>query len=270
MAMTTSGRSQKERTQLLRAALLRPKNLLILGTGCAAGIFTYPILIPIGFLAYGLLCYLDISSEEFSNAVLRPSPQSVPAQKTLSKKGKSPHLLKFTIAELHQLHARLIAAGERLQQLYHDPTMRTDQVLGEYGHIASLIEKSMMLLEKAQAIRNYLNVQDIGDIQGEIERLQKKIGQVDDDFAQRQYQQAVDARYKQLDTLRDIQRMYERLVSQVTNITVSLESLHARVMKLKTAEYSLAQLESEHLSEQLTDLLQDVEQLELVLSEMLV
>lgn len=270
MLITKPGRLRKEHKQLLRAALLRPKNVLVLGTGCVAGIFAYPILIPIGILAYGLLCYLDINSEEFINAVLHPSPKARPVRKTLQSNGKQPQPSALTTTELQQLHARMMTAYERLQQLYHDPAMLAEKALGDIEQIASLIEKSTAFLEKAQSIRDYLKAEDVGVIQREMESLQKKIGEVDDEFAQRQYQQAIAARHKQLDTLRDIQRMYERLVSQVTNITVSLDTLHSRVMKLKTTEYSLAQLESEHLSEQLTDLLEDVEQLEQVLSEVFV
>lgn len=263
MKKMTSRRSGKERAQLLRAALLRPKNVFILATGCVAGFFASPFLIPIGCLAYGVLCYLDLNSEEFVNAVLHPSSQGVPARKTLQP-------TKLTLVELHELRTRLTITDERLQQLYQDPTIRAEQILGEHEHLNRLIEKSLAFLEKAQSIWNYLNGHDVSAIQHEIERLQQKIGQVDDEFAQHQYQQAVEARCQQLDTLRDMQRMYDRLVSQVTNIIISLESVHVSVMKLNAVEDSLAQLESEQVSEQLTDLLEDVKQLEYVLREVLV
>ena len=81
------------------------------------------------------------------------------------------------------------------------------------------------------------------------------------------YQQALDARYKHLDTLRDIQQVYERLVSQLTNISLSLESMYSRMVKLKTSEYSLASAESDQVSAQLHGILEEMDQLDSAINE---
>ena len=101
----------------------------------------------------------------------------------------------------------------------------------------------------------------------DIDKLQQKIQRVKDEFSRQQYQQALDARYKHLETLRDIQQVYERLVSQLTNISISLESMYSRMMKLKTSEYSLASAESDQVSAQLHEILQEMEQLDSALNE---
>ena len=60
--------------------------------------------------------------------------------------------------------------------------------------------------------------------------------------------------------------MYERLLSQLTNISLSLDSIYSRMMKLKTSDYS-ANAESDLVSAQLMQLLEDIDLLDTALSE---
>ena len=71
MAASSPTRNEQQK-QLLRAALLNPKNLFVLAIGLATGTIA-PILIPIGIMAYGILCYITLSSEEFVKRVLYPN-----------------------------------------------------------------------------------------------------------------------------------------------------------------------------------------------------
>jgi hypothetical protein len=256
---------RKNRVKVLaKASLLKPLNLFVLCTGFAAGTFSY-ILIPVGILAYGMLCYLDLSSEEFAKKVLASSEKRRDTgfktdQRRQRSRPQSPPPL--TTKELQTLREKIFATKRKIEQLYKasDDFMR--RMMGDFSATEELVERSDQFLEKAQNIYNYLASEDTEQINEDITALQQKIAQVNDDFSKRQYQQALDARYKHLATLQDIQQVYERLVSQVTNISLSLESMYSRMMKLKTSVYSLASAESEQLSAQLHGILEEMDQLD--------
>lgn len=258
-------RQAKQRT-IVKAALLNPKNLFVLGVGILSGAFFSLALVPLGILAYGMLCYLDFSSEEFVKKILRrfDRTEDIAAEAEFKREISAPSL---KIKELQQLRDNITGTQEKIHVLYSGADVFTRGLLGDLAQIEELIERSHGLLLKAQDIRVYLASENIAKVNQDVTLLEEKIQNVRDDFSKQQYQQALDARHKQLETFRDIQQVYERLVSQVTNISMSLESMYFKMMKLKTAEYSLAKAESDQVAEQLTGLLGDVEQLDSALND---
>ena len=76
MAEEFTSRKKKQK-KLLEAAFFRHRNLFILSTGIVTGILASPILIPIGIIVYGIVCYLDLQSEEFVKKVLYPEANGV-------------------------------------------------------------------------------------------------------------------------------------------------------------------------------------------------
>ncbi|MBD3308495.1 hypothetical protein GF339_18865 [candidate division KSB3 bacterium] len=259
-----------KQTVVVKASLLNPKNLFVLATGLVTGGLFSPILIPLGVLAYGVMCYLDLSSEEFVNKILRTQASPADAARGAGHALSDPHPgLALTTKELQDLRAKIFTTRGKIQRLYEHTDDFTRQMLGELSQTEELVERSDTFLAKAQHIRDYLASENVGQIRRDIAFLQDKISTVEDDFSRRQYQQALETRYRHLDTLRDIQQVYERLVSQLTNIGISLESIYSSMMKLKTSEYSLASAESDQVSAQLTHLLREAETLDSALDEQL-
>ncbi len=257
---------QSKQWTIVKAALLNPKNLFVLGIGVLSGVFFSSALIPLGMLAYSILCYLDFSSEEFAKKKFCgfDHTQHITAEAEIKHEIKAPSL---EIKELQQLRDAITVTQEKIYALYAGTDGFTRELLGDLEQIEELIERSHGLLIKAQDIHVYLASENIAKVDQDVTRLQEKIQTVRDDFSRQQYQQALDARRKQLETFRDIQQVYERLVSQVTNISMSLESIYVKMLKLKTAEYSLAKAESDQVAERLTGLLDDVEQLDSALND---
>ncbi len=261
--------SQKE---IIKAALFNLKNIFVLATGIVAGWIFSPMLIPIGAMAYGVLCYLDLSSKEFVKKVLASKKGCATTDLHGGEIPLSPNQQsapELTVQELQDLQEKIFETKEKIRQLHEDTDDFTRKLLGDISQTENLVAKSYKFLQKAQRIRNYLSSEDVAQITQDITSLQEKIQQVSDDFSKRQYQQALSSRQKHLETLQDFERMYERLVSQLTNISISLESIYSRMMKLKTLEYSLASAESDQVAMQLNTILQDMEQLDSALRETL-
>ncbi len=256
---------------VLKAALLNPRNLVVLVVGVVSGVvFSSPLLIPVGCVAYSALCYLDLSNEKFVQKVLdahRPNSKTVSSSHPMGLFAAHQPDSPFIVEELHHLHRNILRSQEKIRQLFRDADDFTRELLGEFAQTESLVTKSTQFLTKAQGIREYLESEDEQQIRQDMEHLQEKITRVSDTFSKHQYQQARHARQKQLETLQELQQMYERLVSQVTNISLSLESMYSRMVKMKTLDYSLASAEGDHVASLLNDIVQEVEQLDSALKE---
>jgi hypothetical protein len=260
MAAKVPSRKEQYR-KLLKEAAYRPRNLFILATGFVTGIWAHPILIPFGILAYGILCYLDVNTEKFVNAVLTPT-ETKPRPASAAPKPAEPSPVRLTTPELLQLQVRITTVQKKIQRIYGQTDAFTHALFGDLTEIENLATKSAEFLGKAQTIQHYLLSENTMQIEQDLTALQEKSQNVADDFARRQYQQAYATRRKHLQALQDLQHMYERLVSHVTNVAISLESLHPRMMKLKTAHDTYSEAEIMQVSTQLRQILEDVEQLD--------
>lgn len=269
MTQKLSVLSKRQQTKLFKASLLKPTNLLVLVVGFIAGKFS-GLLIPVGIVAYGVLCYLDLSSEEFVENILKPDKGFSDADLQdaivpLPSGEKLPQQLHT--AELQELRKNIFATQQRIEQLYEQVDHFSRELLGELSQTKELAERSDQFLRKAQMIRDYLASEDAEQIQQGVTALEEKIQHVEDHFSKWQYQQALDARNRHLKNLRDLQRIYDRLTSQVTNISISLDSLYSRMIKLKTTEYSPTGIENEQVAAQLQQMLQDIDQLDSAVNE---
>ena len=259
------------RSALLKASLFKPTNLLVLIAGCLAGNFSLA-LVPIGIAAYGALCWLDFSSKDFAKKVFaqtdgpakrpqlnQPLPQGFHFQQSQA----------LQAPELTSLQRDIARIGRKISALYHDADDVTQQLLGDLSRIEELGLRSERFLKKAQSLRDYLDTEDFEQISEGISTLRTKIETTEDSFAQQQYQQALTARTQHQQNLQDIQHAYERLVSQVTNISISLESLYSRMVKVNSAGCGSTQFESEQVANELQEMLQDMKYLESALNEQL-
>jgi Ni,Fe-hydrogenase I large subunit len=266
--MPVSSQTRKDqRKKLLRAAFLNPKNLIVLVIGITLGIIDTTV-IPIGIMAYGLLCYLNLNSDEFVKQVLYPNTGS-PAEATglIHSFSEQEFAQTLEAEELRHLRTNIMASQEKIQQLYTQAEPFLQHMFGDMFQVENLVERSGAFLLKAQTIQNYLDSEDLEKIYDDIAALEGKIQQVSDEFSKQQYRQALEARQKHLESLEDIHKIDERLISQLTNISLSLDSIYSRMMKLKSSDYSMKSAESDQVSEQLNRLVADVEQLDAALNE---
>jgi hypothetical protein len=263
-----SGRFKRHQIKLLKTSLLKPSNLLVLGIGVVGGILYSWLLIPIGVLAYSILCYLDISSEEFLEEVLHlKTPEHESPTPVLLPLAPPQRATRLETQELLDLQSSIAVAHEKIRRLHDEADDVMRPLLNDLAQTDHLVEKSTEFLYKAQTIRNYLAAENVSLIERDIRVLRRRIRNVHDRFARRQYQQALEARCDHLKSLQDMQQIYERLISQLTNIALSLDSMYSRMMKLNTSDYPMATAASEQVAEQLHAMLSDAEHLDAMLDE---
>ncbi|PIE32552.1 hypothetical protein CSA56_15225 [candidate division KSB3 bacterium] len=260
---------KQQRQKLLKASLLKPMNVLVLTTGILAGTFS-GVLIPVGIVAYGVLCYLDLSSDSFFKQTLKletclDDTRKLRFQPTLPFSVET--LRHLEASEIRELQQHILTTFQKITRLYEELDDFTKKLWGELAPVRELVERSGQLLHKAQHIKYYLDSEQMMSIQDDIAVFQKKIDQSGDPFVQTQYQHALNARKLHLTNIEDIQRSYERFISQLTNISISLDSLHSRMMKLSTTEQSVVEPDSGQITEQLHSMLHDMELLDAALDE---
>lgn len=260
---------KRRQLTLLKASLLKPTNLLVLVIGCLAGNFSLA-LVPIGMAAYGALCWLDFSNKDFAKKIFADADG---ASNLSELNSPLPQGFRFKLSqplqapELKSLQEDVVRIGLKIAKLYDDADDMTRRLLGDLSRIEEFGVRSERFLQKAQSLRDYLNTEDFEVLEQGVAALQAKIELSRDPFAQQQYQQALMARTKHRQNILDIQQAYERLVSQVTNISISLESLYSRMVKISNTECASAQSENEQVSKELQGMLQEMEYLELALNE---
>lgn len=262
---------KEARYAILKAALLKPTNLLVLAGGCLAANFSF-MLIPVGIMAYGILCYLDVSNDEFVKKILSrmEQPDSEPRRHPAPKNITLPADSATTLApELRQFHQQIAAMSQKIAASYHQADDFTRQLIGDLSQIEEIAAKSERFIRNAQQIADYLASADETQIQQGIERLKATLRQTTDEFSRSQYQQALEHRHAHLQTIRDLQRIYERLRSQLTNIEIAFESIYSRMVKLNSTDAALTDAESQAVAAQLRRMLGDMAQLDAALNEQL-
>ncbi|GAK52370.1 hypothetical protein U14_03621 [Candidatus Moduliflexus flocculans] len=257
--------SQKARSAILKAALFKPLNLMILVGGCLAATFSLA-LIPVGVMAYGILCYLDVSNDDFVKKIsikktpFEPKPAQQRPLNTMLPAAANP--TEALIPELQRLQKQIAAMNQKIADGYSQVDDFTRQLIGNLSQIEEIAGKSQHFIRNAQQIAEYLAATDEVQIQRGIEDLRATLRATSDSFSRSQYQQALEHRQAHLQTIHDLQRIYERLCSQLTNIAVAFESIHSRIVKLSSADITLTDAESQAIAGQLRRILGEMEQLD--------
>ncbi len=263
--------SKEERYAILHAALLKPTNLLVLAVGCLAAKFSF-MLIPVGIMAYGILCYLDVSNDEFVKKILgtmgRAEALPIHQRPTINPPLSTDSAETLT-PELWQFQQQIAVMNRKIADSYHQADDFTRQLIGDLSQIEEIAEKSQRFIRKAQQITDYLASADATQVQEGIESLQATLRATTDTFSQSQYQQALENRQAHLQTIRDLQCIYERLRSQLTNIAVAFESIYSRMVKLSSTDVTLTDVESQAVAAQLQRMLRDMAQLDAAMNAQL-
>jgi len=264
-------RSQKTRSAVLKAALFKPLNLMVLVGGCLAAKFSF-MLIPVGIMAYGILCYLDVSNDEFVKKILKKSthPESASFRQDQPKHAPLPANSAAVLSpELRQFQEQIAAMNQKITDCYHHADDFTCQLLGDLSQIEEITAKSQRFIHNAQQIANYLASADEAHLQQGIEQLEATLRNTTDEFSRSQYQQALEHRQAHVQTIRDLRRIYERLRSQLTNIEIAFESIHSRMVKLSSTDATLSDAENQAVAAQLQRMLGDMAQLDAAMNAQL-
>ena len=257
--------SKEARYAVLKAALLKPTNLLVLAGGCLAAKFSF-MLSPAGIMAYGILCYLDVSNGDFVKKILSSTRHAEPLPKNTMPPADSAETLA---PELRQLRQQIAAMNQKIAACYRQADDFTRLLIGDLSQIEEIAAKSERFICKAQQIADYLASADETQIQQGIESLEATLRQTTDEFSRSQYQQALEHRHTHLQTVRALQRIYERLRSQLTNIEIAFESMYSRIVKLNSTDATLSEAESQAAAAQLQRMLRDMAQLDAAMNAQL-
>lgn len=226
-----------------------PEGLAVLAAaGVTAAVAAMPLIVVPGVLAYGILTWLRFSrwKEQQKRAEFEPITPDL---------SRLRHPYSARVATCVQLQARVIS------EIANAETMHRSMLLASIDRVRALAGASFELAAKLQQIEEHLSREDKRTLDNEGVFLQSRVQSAQDPVARERYERAYEQHRQKLDVYQELQARYERIDAQLTTIQLTLETVSAQVLRIKSAEAGTASNESVRVIESLDALSIDVQAL---------
>ncbi len=263
------------------ASAARGQNLSVLGIGVAAslglvaagvggGVAVGLGLLGLSVAAYGALVGMDVINPAFASKVLALGPP--PRESFEGRLGRpfepdvSPEQVEAP--ELREIYVAVIENHDRLRQTIGRGGSLWQDSLGEaYLTSCGLVRDAGRIACKGNNLRHYLQAERPEAIDADVRRLEQDARNARDEKAAQSYLQAAAAKREQLETLHELEGLFDRIRAQLTVIETSLDGLRARIVKLNAADLDEAALVGRSFAEQIRELTSDINILESTVEE---
>lgn len=228
---------------------LNPEGLSVLAAaGVTAAVAAMPVIVVPGVLAYGILTWLRYSRWRERAAL----PGSESASIDLSRLR---HPYSSRVAMCVQLQTRVLAeiAGA-------DPMHKT-MLQPSIDRVRTLAHAASEMAFKLQQIDDHLSREDVRSLQNEEAFLNNRLQGAQDPVARERFERALEQHHQKVELHGELRARWERIDAQLTNIELTLETVSAQVLRIKSAEAGTASHESARVIESLNNLSVEVEAL---------
>lgn len=241
--------TDEKRAKPPASTFVSPEGLAVLAAaGATAALASLPIVIVPGVLAYGILTYLrverwrDTASEaEFAPVV--PSAQGLLPHHA-QRVGRSVALQKQILRE--------IQTGEASHRAMLTPNI---------ARVRGLVESTATLTRRLQDIEVHLKSDDSRRAQNVAQDLEHRMRSTQDASARDGYGRALEQQREKLRVYGELKARGDRLDAQLATIELTLETVVAQILRIKSAEPTAAVTETERVAEALQNISIDVEAL---------
>lgn len=226
-----------------------PEGLAVLAAAAVtAAVAAMPVIIVPGVLAYGILTWLRY--------------------RRWKEGGGTPALEAATVdlSRLRHPYSARVSACVQLQTgilseiANAEPTHRS-MLVPSIERVKGLATAASELAYKLQQIEQHLSREDRKALENEGAFLQSRIHGAQDAVAKERFERAYDQHRQKLDVFTELRARWERIDAQLTNIQLTLETVAAQVLRIKSAEAGTASHESVRVIESLDALSIDVQAL---------
>ena len=219
--------------------------------GCFFGLFiTVPLAVCIQVIAYR-----DIfkPEEAFQQEVLEPW-QGYPFKLKAKYIGPISQIRELRNQIFEQIHA----ANDSVKPLLEDSIEHIDNVCTKAAHLS----------QHLQQIDDYLETTNMQTLYTEKIEITRKLAEAPNAAVYAQYEEVLYALEERIENRGKLEALREQIDARLMMIRVSLDNTHAKIIRIKTAEISNAQLESDGVSRALQDLQLEMDALLKSLDEM--
>ncbi len=228
---------------------LNPEGLAVLAAaGVTAAVAALPVIVVPGVLAYGILTWLRYNRwrERSSNAL--PALADIDLSRLR-------HPYSARVAACAQLQSRVladIAGADPLHQSMLQPSVE---------RVRTLAHAAADLAFKLQQIDEHLTREDVRSLRNEEAFLTSRVQGAQDPVARERFERALEQHRQKAELHQELRARWERIDAQLTNIQLTLETVSAQVLRIKSAEAGTASNESARVIESLDNLSVDVDAL---------
>jgi hypothetical protein len=229
-------------------AATRPVHLLVLASALIAGLVIALWLLPVGLIAYGTLVVLSLR-----DVTAAPSPAPRPLT-PLAGTAFQAQLDAITRAQT-QIHASVSATEGPLRPALERVTTQ----------VGDIVEEAYTIATKGQTIVTYLQGISLGELNGQLARVENQISRATDPQLRRQYEET---RAAVADRLRNAQALgtyRERISAQLETICANLDNVLAETVRLRAAAPSDGGVTTDSVAGRLSDVRADLDALAQVL-----
>jgi hypothetical protein len=233
----------------LVSAATRPANLGLLLLAVVASVVVALWLLVPGIIAYGIVVVLTALDPQ-SRVVSRPAPPLNTAfQEQIDGILRAQAEIERSVASTE---GALRAALERVA-----------------AQVGGIVEEAYALARKGQTVVNYLQGVSLGELNGQLARVEQQMAAATDPQLIAQYQQTRAAVAERLRNAQALGTYRERVTAQLENIRANLDNVHAETIRLRAAQAADTGLSTDSVAERLADVRADMDALGHVLDSAL-
>ena len=197
--------------------------LVLVAAGATAAMASLPIILVPGILACAILVYLRF--QRFHEA-----PDGIAAEP-----------LRPDLSTLRPEHAMRVNRCASLQEQIvleirgADAEQRAMLAPSE-DRVRGLLRSALLLAEKLQKLEAHLGAEDLEKADREAQTIERRIAEAHDPAARQSFERALAQHRQKALVIQELRAQRERGDAQLTHIELTLETVSARILRIKSAE----------------------------------
>lgn len=197
--------------------------LVLVAAGVTAVAASLPIILVPGILAYAILTYLRYRG-------LREAPDGLAAE-----------VLRPDLSTLRPEYAARVNRCAGLQEQIvleirgADAEQRAMLAPSE-DRVRGLLRSALLLAQRLQKLEAHLGAEDLKKADREAQAIERRIAEAHDHGARRSFERALAQHRQKALVIQELRAHRERGDAQLTHIELTLETVSARILRIKSAE----------------------------------
>jgi hypothetical protein len=197
--------------------------LVLVAAGVTAAMASLPIVFVPGILAYAILAYLGYCR-------FREAPDGLAAEP-----------LRPDLSALRPEHAARVERCASLQEQIvleirsADAEQRAMLAPSE-DRVRGLLRSALLLAQKLQKLEAHLGAEDLKKADREAQTIERRIVEAHDPAARQSFERALLQHRQKALVIEELRAQRERGDAQLTHIELTLETVAARILRIKSAE----------------------------------
>lgn len=226
---------------------LSPEGVVVLAAaGATAAAVSMPLVIVPGVLAYGILTFLRYGrwrDGEGDRAFKAEAPD---------------------VAGLDAGYAAIVLRCADLEQRVLDAIKSADpgqraMLAGSIDRVRGLARTAASLARKLQELDRNLGATDPRELDSEAKTLARRVASATDSLAKQGYERAQEQQRQKVEVVGELRARRDRIDAQLTNIELSLQTVSAQILRIKSTGAEIATAEGARVAEALDALSIDVD-----------